>query len=89
MRYSEGMRLIVNILIWSLLVGLLLAWLHIDPFDLLRDSLHFLGRLPAILANLLGWAWPYVAAGAVIVVPIALIGLLPRLWRRSRRDDRG
>lgn len=88
MRYSEEMRLIVNILIWSLLVGLLLAWLRIDPVDLLRDGLHLLAALPRMLADMLGWAWPYVATGAVIVVPIALIGLLPRLWRRSRRDDR-
>ena len=76
------MRLIVNILIWSLLVGLLLAWLRIDPYDLLRGALHAIAALPAMLADLFGWAWPYVATGAVIVVPIALIGLLPRLWRR-------
>jgi hypothetical protein len=83
------MRLIFNILVWSLLVGLLLAWLHIDPFDLLRDGLRFLAALPRLLADMLGWAWPYVATGAVIVVPIAVISLLPRFWRRSRRDDRG
>ncbi len=83
------MKLIVNILIWSLLVGLLLAWLRIDPYDLLRGALHSAAALPEMLADLFGWAWPYVATGAVIVVPIAVISMLPRLWRRRRPPGGG
>lgn len=83
------MRLVVNILIWSLLVGLLLAWLRIDPFDLLRGAVDAVAALPEMLANLFGWAWPYVATGAIIVVPIALIGLVPRLWRRRGSSSGG
>lgn len=79
------MRFLINILIWSLLVGLLLAWLGMNPVDLLRDSVALLAELPEFLADLFGWAWPYIVTGAVIVVPLALLGLLFRLLRGRRR----
>lgn len=76
------MRFVIRILIWSLLVGLVLAWMGWTPTDLLRHVLALLEKLPDWLADIFGWAWPYVRQGAIIVVPVAAILLLLRVIRR-------
>lgn len=76
------MRLVIRILIWSLLVGLLLAWLGWTPDDLLRHALDLLEQVPGWLADIFGWAWPYVRQGAMIVLPVAAVLLLLRMIRR-------
>lgn len=71
------MRFVIRILIWSLLVGVVLAWLGWTPAELLAHMVGLAGQV-------IGWSWPYVKQGAVIVVPLALIGLLVELVRRRR-----
>ncbi|OYQ32974.1 hypothetical protein CHU95_19340 [Niveispirillum lacus] len=82
------MRFLIRILIWSLAVGLVLAWLGWTPGDLLRHALAVLGQVPDALADLFGWAWPYMRQGAIIVVPVALILLLLRVMRAPRSRNR-
>lgn len=79
------MRLLINVLIWSLLVGLLLAWLRVSPVELLEATADFLAGVPAFLADLFGWAWPYIVTGAVIVVPITVLMLILRLFSKRRQ----
>jgi predicted histidine transporter YuiF (NhaC family) len=61
---------VVKLLIWSLVVGALLAFLNIDPLDIfgwLKDG------LAGIVGNLEYYATralTYVLLGAVVVVPI-------------------
>lgn len=72
---------VVKLVIASLCVGLLLAWLDKSPLDLLtwaRDN------VTAMLDDAVGWVqWSltYIFIGAVIVVPIWLIHYL---WRAAR-----
>ena len=73
------MRFVIRILIWSLLVGLVLAWLGWTPAEMLSRTVGLVGQI-------IGWSWPYVKQGAVIVVPMALIGVLLELLRRHRNN---
>lgn len=83
------MRFVIRILFWSLIVGLVLAWLGWTPGDLLGRVLALLARLPEWFADIFGWAWPYMREGAVIVVPVAVIVLLMAAIRRRRGDGQG
>lgn len=82
------MRFVIRILIWSLVVGLVLAWLGWTPAELIGWLWHLLGHLPTWVLGVADWAWPYVKQGAIIVVPLALIGLVLELRRRRRPDNR-
>lgn len=85
------MRLILSLLFWSLVVGLLMAWLGWSPADLLDHALDLLRTLADGLDGLFGWTWPYISQGAIVVLPVAGIWLLMRLLRRrpgGRRDPR-
>ncbi|MFY8095287.1 MAG: hypothetical protein ACOVN0_17540 [Niveispirillum sp.] len=82
------MRFVIRVLIWSLLVGMVLAWLGWTPGDMLRHAIRLLEQVPDGLAGVFGWAWPYVRQGAMIVVPVAAILLLLRLLRRPRGGGR-
>lgn len=82
------MRFIFRILIWSLMVGLVLAWLGWTPADFIHRLWHLLGHFPGWMLGFADWAWPYVKQGAVIVVPLAVIGLVLEMRRRRRPDRR-
>lgn len=72
---------VIKLVIASLAVGFVLAWLDIDPIDLLnwvRDT------ITGVLGDLSGWALKavtYIFFGAVVVVPIWLVHYL---WRAMR-----
>lgn len=83
------MRTIVKIVIWSLLVGLVLTWMGWTPGDLIHQGLALLRVLPEWFRDILGWAWPYIRQGAVIVVPVAIILILTGRLRQRRGNGRG
>jgi hypothetical protein len=72
---------ILRILLASLAVGMAMAWLDVQP----RDVLHWItGNIDEALANAQAWlAWgvKYVLLGAVIVVPVWLVAYLLRFLR--------
>lgn len=79
---------VVKLVVASLCVGLVLAWLDKDPIDLLYWARGVITNLlywtSGVISNLLGNATSsvkYVLLGAVIVVPIWLIHYL---WRAAR-----
>jgi hypothetical protein len=74
-RFFGGSPLAVlgRLLLVSILVGVVLSVLGLDPFDIL----HSLDRLVRSVWNLgfdaFHWLWRYFLLGAVIVIPIWLI----------------
>ncbi len=74
-RFFGGSPLAVlgRLLLVSILVGVILSVLGLDPFDIL----HSLERLARSIWNMgfdaFHWLWRYFLLGAVIVIPIWLI----------------
>jgi hypothetical protein len=68
----------------SLVVGLILALLGIDPVAIIRDTPNAIARLFDLGVDAVAWAVPYVLTGAVIVVPIAAVILLRKQLSRRR-----
>ena len=64
---------VIKLLIASLCVGLLLAFLNITPQELYRDGFARLEALFEWAVSVFGEAFSYVLLGAVVVVPIWLV----------------
>lgn len=72
---------VVKLVIASLCVGLVLAYLDMDPQDLLAWAHRQATNLLGDAADWVQWAIKYIFIGAVIVIPIWLINYL---WRAAR-----
>ena len=72
---------IVKLIVASLCVGLILAYLDMDPLDVLHWARDRVTAMLGDAADWVQWAIKYVFIGAVIVVPIWLINYL---WRAAR-----
>lgn len=80
---------IVRIVVISLVVGLALSWLGIDPRAILRGGWDAILAAPRAAVDAAAWTIPYILTGAVVVVPVAAVVLLARmLGARARRQDR-
>ncbi|MGY8961097.1 MAG: DUF6460 domain-containing protein [Alphaproteobacteria bacterium] len=77
-------RSIVKILVASLLVGIILAALDIDPRNLLTSAQVAFEKLADMGVSFFNWAFTYILIGAVVVVPIWLITYL---WRGVRNKS--
>ncbi len=78
---------ILRILVISLVVGLALSWLGIDPKAILRGSWDAILAAPRAVGDAIAWTVPYILTGAVVVVPVAAAILLLRvLGGRPRRE---
>jgi|ETNmetMinimDraft_8_1059916.scaffolds.fasta_scaffold889342_1 Na+/H+-dicarboxylate symporter len=75
---------VVKLLIVSLLVGIVLAVLNIDPQNVLQSARDGVESLIEMGASVFGWAFKYVLIGAVVVVPIWLVLYLLRYLRGRR-----
>ena len=75
---------IVKLLIASLCVGLLLAFLNITPQQLYRDGFARLEGLFAWAVSVFGEAFSYILLGAVVVVPIWLAFYLLKALKARR-----
>ena len=64
----------IGVLVLCLLVGLLLTHLGIAARGILTDTWHTI--LSVGLGEMLQWALPYTLLGAVVVVPLLVIGLV-------------
>jgi hypothetical protein len=76
-------RSIVKILVASLLVGIILAALDIDPRNLLTSAQVAFEKLADMGVSFFNWAFTYILIGAVVVVPIWLITYLWRVVRNK------
>jgi hypothetical protein len=87
MKYTElfdPMSWIINILVLSLIVGLVISFFNINPMGILNDTWDTILAVGGLFKGVLDWALPYILVGAVVVVPIALIGALLRFLRQRR-----
>lgn len=85
--YGTMLRTILStalkVAIACLIVGLILSAFGVDPWSLYGRVGDVAGDAAEAVGAFIGWAWPYVVVGAVIVVPLwLLIFLLRGGWRR-------
>ncbi len=74
----------VKIVVWSLVVGVLLAALGLSATDVWTWVVETAQGIGESLLGLARWLGPYALAGAGVVVPIALGLWVLRWWRRQR-----
>ena len=74
-RFFGGAPLAVlaRLILVSILVGVILSVLGLDPFDIVRSIKRLLISIWDMGFDALVWLWRYLLLGAVIVVPIWLI----------------
>lgn len=65
-----------RLILASILVGVILSALGLDPFDVVRSLQRLLHTLWNMGFDAFRWLWRYFLLGAVIVVPIWLISRL-------------
>jgi hypothetical protein len=73
---------IVGLVLLCLVVGLILATLHITPRSLFLDTWATIRHIADLFLGVASWAIPYILLGAVVVVPIAVFAWLFRGGRR-------
>ena len=72
----------LRLILLSILVGVVLAAIGFDPYNILRSIQLLFQRLWDLGFDAVNWAWRYFLLGAVIVIPI---WLLSRLFGGSPR----
>jgi hypothetical protein len=73
----------IGVIVLCLLVGLLLTHLGIAARGILTDTWHTILSVDRLVGYLVEWAVPYILLGAVVVVPLVLIGFV--LKRGARK----
>ncbi len=66
-------RLLLRLIILSLVVGVVLAALGIEPYDILSSALRFIKGIWAKAFAALDSVWRYFLLGAVVVIPVWLV----------------
>jgi hypothetical protein len=66
-------RLLIRLLVLSIVVGVVLAALGLEPYDIYNSAVAFVGRIWNMGFRTIDRAWHYFLLGAVIVVPLWII----------------
>jgi hypothetical protein len=66
----------IGVIVLCLLVGLLLTHLGIAARGILTDTWHTIISVGRLAGDLIMWAVPYTLLGAVVVVPLLLLGII-------------
>src|SRR5215470_17977106 len=66
----------VRMILLSILVGVVLAAIGFDPYNILRSVQLLFQRLWDLGFDAVNWLWRYFLLGAVIVIPVWLISRL-------------
>jgi hypothetical protein len=73
---------LIGVVVLCLLVGLFLTHLGIAARGILTDTWHTVLSVGRLVGDVITWAVPYTLLGAVVVVPLLILGLLvKRPWR--------
>ena len=74
----------IGLFVLCILVGLFFESIGITAHGILTDTWHTIGALFRKLGDLVAWSLPYALLGAIVVVPLMLLGLVARRRRRGR-----
>jgi hypothetical protein len=87
-RFLGGPPLAVaaRLILLSVLVGVILAALGLDPRDIIRSIQDLVSRIWSMGFDAVAWIWRYFLLGAVIVIPVWFIMRLLRTPGERRRD---
>ena len=66
----------IGVIVLCLLVGLLLTHLGIAARGILTDTWQTIRSVGPLVGDLVEWALPYTLLGAVVVVPLLLVGFV-------------
>lgn len=72
-------RTVIKVVVWSLVIGMLLAAFDIEPKDLLESLGGTVQNIFGLVAGFVEWTVPYILLGAVVVVPLWLIRQVYRI----------
>jgi Domain of unknown function (DUF6460) len=75
------LSVLVRLILLSILVGVILSAIGLDPFDIWRSIERLFRSIWNMGWDAVDWAWRYFLLGAVIVVPI---WILTRLAKQGR-----
>ena len=75
------LSVLARLILTSILVGVILHALGLDPTDLLESARRFVLGIWDMGFDAVRWLWRYLLLGASIVVPIWLIVRLSRMAR--------
>jgi hypothetical protein len=78
---GSPLSVLVRLILLSILVGVILSAIGLDPFDIWRSFDRLIRSIWNMGWDAVAWAWGYFLLGAVIVVPIWLV---VRLAKRGR-----
>ena len=85
---GKPLRVIVRLVVLSIVVGTILAWLELSPFALLDYAREVALRIYRMGFDAFGWVFRYFLLGAVIVIPVWLIGRFWHLMTQGGNDRR-
>jgi hypothetical protein len=73
----------IGVIVLCLLAGLFLTHLGIAARGILTDTWHTILSVGRLVGDMFMWALPYTLLGAVVVVPLLIIGLVAKRgpWR--------
>jgi hypothetical protein len=80
---SQTIGRVIGLVVLCLLVGLLLNHLGIAARGILTNTWRTILGVFQLVADLVSWAVPYTLLGAVVVVPLLVLGLLGGRLRRK------
>jgi hypothetical protein len=78
---GSPLSVLVRLILLSILVGVILSAIGLDPFDIWRSIERLVRSIWNMGWDAVDWAWRYFLLGAVIVVPIWIV---VRLAKRGR-----
>jgi hypothetical protein len=70
---GSPLAVVVRLVLVSILVGVVLSALGLDPFDIVRSIERLVQSIWNMGFDAIRWLWRYLLLGAVIVVPIWLV----------------
>jgi hypothetical protein len=80
---SQTIGRLIGLVILCLLVGLLLNHLGIAAHGILTNTWYTVRAVYFLVGDVVSWAVPYTLLGAVVVVPLLLLGLVTGRLRRK------
>ncbi len=70
---GSPLAVLARLVLVSILVGVVLAALGLDPFDIMRSLERLIRHIWNMGFDALRWLWGYFLLGAVIVIPIWIL----------------